>query len=641
MLQRLLLLHPLLDPNDLQHQQQQQQSQQQQRSSSMKDSSRIVVVPGETERRRSQVVSSTTATSSSLSSGALPVRIRANRRRIQDSVITAPPYDSFLLEHSTTMTDMAAAAATNATTTKITISPYITSPKQVYDYRSRHRHVIPLDEPLVYFITPTHNNAKTRTVQQQLADLTTLGQTLWLDGNVYWIVVEDIDTSTALNPHIRALLQRMGMPFAHVAARTKKPDPRMANHRGIDQRNRALNVVEELLTLAAAMSSSNKSASSFSPSEQEQEQGVKIKDDKYNNQDQNQTALSSLLLQQGVVYFGDDDNTYDVRILHALRQTKTVGILPVGLVGGGPYERCLTRGGRVYSIASAHKQEERPYPMDMAGFAFAATQLIATRTTTTALPPNKHNHDNTSNDKNNTDTNNDGNNTNHHQLIFRNLRFHWKWPGGLLETRFLEQMVRNVTELNPLADDCTKIYVWHTKSKPLTIPEYTNLKQQRKRRRQQQEQEEQQKLKQQEQERQKPVDNQEQAQQQQQKPEVNRQQDAQPGLQQPPEQQRQGQQDQPSQTKLKQVLLLQGDDDFVWNGGAGFVYNSAHAPVPQFPLRFLPPRPRPLPPKKDQNQTLHHADGDDDDDDDGEKEHYWDHLASRVGGIAHARPRRT
>ncbi|KAL7565957.1 hypothetical protein ACA910_008414 [Epithemia clementina (nom. ined.)] len=619
----------------------------------MKDSSTILL-PGENERRRSQVVSSTTSTTTSLSSGALPVRIRASRRRIQGSseyprtVVTAPPYDSFLLEHSTT------------TTTTKAISPYITSPQQVYDYRWHHRHVIPLDEPLIYFITPTHNNETTRPVQQQLADLTTLGQTLWLDGNVYWIVVED--TSTALNPQIRALLQRMGMPYAHVAARTKKPDPRMANHRGIDQRNRALNVVEELLTLAS--SSSSNSFSSLSPSEQQQQQqqqkqqqqGKETKDNfQDNNQDHNQTVLSSLLLQQGVVYFGDDDNTYDVRILNALRQTKTVGILPVGLVGNGPYERCVAREGRVYSVASGFRQDERTFPMDMAGFAFVASQLMAT--TTTALPQNKHNHDNTSNDKNNTDTNKDGN-SHQQQLISRNLRFHWEWRGGFLETRFMEQLAHNLSELNPLADDCTKIYVWHTKSKALTNEQDLQKKKQRQRQQQQQQQQlqqqqqqqqqrQQQKLKQQQQQQQqqkqkqkqqqqkqkqqKQVNRQEQAQRHQQQ-EVNRQQQqAQQRLQQPQEQQRQGQQDQPSQAKQNQVLLLlQGDDDFVWNGGAGFASNSAHGPVPQFPLRFSSSSPFP-PPKKDPNQTLQH---------DNEKEDNWDHIASRVGGVALARPRK-
>ena len=37
----------------------------------------------------------------------------------------------------------------------------------------------------------------------------------------------------------------------------------------------------------------------------------------------------SLLLQQGVVYFADDDNSYHLDLFRELRKIKTVGVLPV------------------------------------------------------------------------------------------------------------------------------------------------------------------------------------------------------------------------------------------------------------------------------------------------------------------------
>lgn len=34
----------------------------------------------------------------------------------------------------------------------------------------------------------------------------------------------------------------------------------------------------------------------------------------------------------GVIYFADDDNSYDVRIFEEIRQTRVVAVFPVGLV---------------------------------------------------------------------------------------------------------------------------------------------------------------------------------------------------------------------------------------------------------------------------------------------------------------------
>ena len=43
--------------------------------------------------------------------------------------------------------------------------------------------------------------------------------------------------------------------------------------------------------------------------------------------------------EAGVVYFADDDNTYSTELFEAIHLTKSVSVLPVGLVGGLMVER--------------------------------------------------------------------------------------------------------------------------------------------------------------------------------------------------------------------------------------------------------------------------------------------------------------
>lgn len=38
-------------------------------------------------------------------------------------------------------------------------------------------------------------------------------------------------------------------------------------------------------------------------------------------------------VKQGVLYFGDDDNTFDLRLFSEIRSTEKVSMFPVGLIG--------------------------------------------------------------------------------------------------------------------------------------------------------------------------------------------------------------------------------------------------------------------------------------------------------------------
>ena len=288
-------------------------------------------------------------------------------------------------------------------------STYITSPSEVQQYRWKHRDRIPLDEPIVYIIMPTTSKRGLT----QLDNLMSFGQTLKLDGNFYWVIVEDTDT--CCSSAVRALLHRTGLPFAHVIAKSNPPKG-APGHRGVDQRNRGLEIVESLV----------------------QDPSQRLTTTGNNNRTRNNMT--------GVVYFADDDNTYDVRLFPALRETTTVGMVPVGLVGLGAHARCIVNRttGRIMSLSSAFKQRERKFPVDMAAFAFHTDLLLP---------------------------NNNKKRPRSHQKI----RFNWMWKTGYLESKFVEQLASKRSDVNPLADNCTKLYVWHTKTASFPLDAEPNL----------------------------------------------------------------------------------------------------------------------------------------------------------------------
>ena len=118
------------------------------------------------------------------------------------------------------------------------------------------------DLPTIYAITPTYKRFTQR------ADLTRLSQTFMHIPNFHWVVVEDAEETSQI---VKDLLTVKQIRFTHLAVKTqtgllkKENDPHWKKHRGVDQRNLGLRWIRE-----------------------------NVKD---NN---------------GVVYFADDDNTYDI-----------------------------------------------------------------------------------------------------------------------------------------------------------------------------------------------------------------------------------------------------------------------------------------------------------------------------------------
>ncbi|XP_014402827.1 PREDICTED: galactosylgalactosylxylosylprotein 3-beta-glucuronosyltransferase 2 [Myotis brandtii] len=132
--------------------------------------------------------------------------------------------------------------------------------------------------------------------------------------------------------------------------------------------------------------------------------------------------------QPGVLFFADDDNTYSLELFQEMRTTRKVSVWPVGLVGGRRYERPLVENGKVVGWYTGWRAD-RPFAIDMAGFAVSL------------------------------------------QVILSNPKAVFKRRGsqpGMQESDFLKQ-ITTVEELEPKANNCTKVLVWHTRTEKVNL----------------------------------------------------------------------------------------------------------------------------------------------------------------------------
>ncbi len=154
--------------------------------------------------------------------------------------------------------------------------------------------------PTIYVITPTNSRAET-----QLADLTRLRNSLWLVPKLFWIVVEDSPFKTK---RIIEFMNECEMPSVHLNEQSsddlilKSSEKTWAKPRGVLQRNKGLEWLR-------------------------------------------QNALK--IDPRGVVYFADDDNSYDLRLFEEMRNTKKASAWPVAFVGELMYERPVCKDGKV------------------------------------------------------------------------------------------------------------------------------------------------------------------------------------------------------------------------------------------------------------------------------------------------------
>ncbi|XP_072493310.1 galactosylgalactosylxylosylprotein 3-beta-glucuronosyltransferase 3 [Notamacropus eugenii] len=237
--------------------------------------------------------------------------------------------------------------------------------------------------PVIYVVTPTYS----RLVQK--AELVRLSQTLSLVPRLHWVLVEDAEAPT---PLVSGLLAVSGLRFTHLVALTPKGqqlregEPGWLRPRGVEQRNRAL---DWLRGKEAAVGG-----------------------------ERDPPPMGS----RGVVYFADDDNTYSRELFEEMRGTRGVSVWPVGLVGGLRFEGPQVQGGQVVGFHTAW-EPERPFPLDMAGFAVSLPLLLSRP----------------------------------------GAQFDPMAPRGHLESSLLRHLV-DPKDLEPRAANCTRVLVWHTRT---------------------------------------------------------------------------------------------------------------------------------------------------------------------------------
>ncbi|EEB10296.1 glucuronyltransferase-S, putative [Pediculus humanus corporis] len=221
-------------------------------------------------------------------------------------------------------------------------------------------------EPTLYLITPTYRRP------EQLAELTRMAQTLMHVRNLVWLVIEDANSTTEL---VTKLLDKTGIEYHHMIApmpeqfRKKKIKPR-----GVSNRNRGLEWIRANAT-------------------------------------------------KGVLYFADDDNTYDISLFQEIRTTKKVSMFPVGLCTKFGVSSPVVKNGTFAGFYDGWLGG-RKFPVDMAGFAINLDFLLKRPKASMPYKP------------------------------------------GFEEDGFLRSLSPfEPKEVELKADNCTKILVWHTQAR--------------------------------------------------------------------------------------------------------------------------------------------------------------------------------
>ncbi|KAG7313650.1 hypothetical protein JYU34_000809 [Plutella xylostella] len=224
---------------------------------------------------------------------------------------------------------------------------------------------------VIYYVTPTYPRPN------QVPELTRLSHSLMHVPGLHWVVANDHD---ACDPRVHSILQRSGLPFTHISS----PKPPQLN----------------LLRLMPRGVTNRRAALRWITSEP----------------------------RQGVLYFGDDDNSVDLDLFDEIRKTRKLSMFPVGLISEYGVSSPVLQGGKVIGFFDSWPGARR-FAVDMAGFAVNLQHLAPAA----AMP----------------------------------------YKAGFEEDGFLKSNGFTLEDVEPLADNCTRVLVWHTRS---VIPKKKQLK---------------------------------------------------------------------------------------------------------------------------------------------------------------------
>ncbi|CAB03531.2 Galactosylgalactosylxylosylprotein 3-beta-glucuronosyltransferase [Caenorhabditis elegans] len=181
-----------------------------------------------------------------------------------------------------------------------------------------------VEDRTIIVITPTYRRIN------RMPDITRLSNTLSHVKNLHWIVIED-GVSTV--PAVRAVLERTGLSYTYMAHKTAQGYPA----KGWYQRTMALKFIRE-----------------------------------------NTSRILNTDLREGVVYFADDDNSYDLRLFNDfIRNVRKLGVWAVGFAGGAAVEAPKVVDKKVTSF-DALWVSKRLFAVDMAGFAVNLKWILRT-----------------------------------------------------------------------------------------------------------------------------------------------------------------------------------------------------------------------------------------------------------------------
>ncbi|XP_066309393.1 probable beta-1,4-xylosyltransferase IRX9L [Miscanthus floridulus] len=141
----------------------------------------------------------------------------------------------------------------------------------------------------------------------------------------------------------------------------------------------------------------------------------------------------------GIVHFADEERVYSVHLFEDMRKIRRFGTWPVATHVGARYKVVLEgpvcRGNQVTGWHTNQRRGvPRRFPIGFSGFAFNSTIL---------WDPQRWN-----------------------SPTLESIILHSGGRGGLQESRFIEKLVEDETQMEGLADNCTRVMVWNFDLEP-------------------------------------------------------------------------------------------------------------------------------------------------------------------------------